>query len=78
MKGYRLNKVFFELMSREKIAELAADAVLARVQYGLTDDEIALLQSGDRARLLAAGVNPYLIRLVYRDQATFNVQRVAP
>jgi hypothetical protein len=78
MKGYRLSKVFFELKSLEKIGELAADPAVARAQYDLTDEEIALLQARDRAQLLAAGVNPYLIRLVYRDQATFNVQRVAP
>jgi hypothetical protein len=78
MKGYRLSKVFFEQKTLEKIGELVADPAAARARYGLTDDEIALLQERDRARLLAAGVNPYLIRLVYRDQTTFNVQRVAP
>ena len=77
MKGYRLSKVFFELKTLERIGELAADPVAA-AHYGLTADEIALLAERDRAKLLAAGVNPYLIRLVYRDQATFNVQRVAP
>jgi hypothetical protein len=77
MKGYRLSKVFFELKTLERIGELAADPVAA-ARYGLTADEIALLAERDRAKLLAAGVNPYLIRLVYRDQATFNVLRVAP
>ena len=78
MKGYRLSKVFFELKTLEKIGELCADPAAARARYGLTDDEIALLRERDRTKLLAAGVNPYLIRLVYRDQTTFNVQRVAP
>lgn len=78
MKGYRLSKVFFELGSLEKIGELVADAAAARARYGLTDNEVALLKARDRAQLLAAGVNPYLIRIVYRDQATFNVARVAP
>jgi hypothetical protein len=73
-----MSKVFFELKSLEKIGELVADPAAARARYGLTDDEIALLRERDRAKLLAAGVNPYLIRLVYRDQATFNVERVAP
>jgi hypothetical protein len=77
MKGYRLSKVFFELKTLERIGELAADPAAA-ARYGLTADEIALLAERDRAKLLAAGVNPYLIRLVYRDQATFNVLRVAP
>jgi hypothetical protein len=76
MKGYRLSKVFYEAGSLEKIGELAADPDAARARYGLTGDEIALLRERDRAKLLAAGVNPYLIRLVYRDQATFNVRPV--
>ena len=78
MKGYRLSKVFFELKSLDKIGELVADPAAARARYGLTDEEIALLRARDRTQLLEAGVNPYLIRLVYRDQTTFNVQRVAP
>jgi len=77
-EGYRLSKVFFELKTLEQIGELVADPAVARARYGLTDEEIVLLQARDRTQLLAAGVNPYLIRLVYRDQTTFNVERVAP
>lgn len=75
MKGYRLSKVLFQLKSPDRVAALVADPS-ARAQYELTDEEIAALRDGDRTRLLELGANPYLIRIVYRNQNTFDVRRI--
>ena len=75
MKGYRLSKVLFQLKSPDKVAALVADPSAA-ARYDLTGDEIAALRAGDRTRLFELGANPYLIRLVYRNQTTFDVTRV--
>lgn len=76
MKGYRLSKVLFQLKSPENVAALVADPSAARARYELTDEEIAVLRDGDRTRLFELGANPYLIRLVYRNQKTFDVRRI--
>ena len=68
MSAYQLNKLLYNLRDAEKVRTLVANETELDSQFRLTLEEIEALRSEDIGRLYHLGVNPYLIRLVYRGK----------
>ena len=60
-RGYRLNRMMYDLRIPERRAALTADPEGFYRSYGLSDEEIRLLQARDWQGLLDAGANVYTL-----------------
>ena len=60
-QGYRINKLAMSLKNAENRAAFLADERSYMRQYGLTEDEMKLLERRDWSGLIAAGGSVYLL-----------------
>lgn len=60
-RGYRLNRMLYDLCRPDRRQDLRADEPAFYASYGLTEQEISLLLARDYQGLLEAGANIYTL-----------------